>query len=311
MISRKTALSLAEVYTKAFYNLHKSYSSHNSSLRYSIEKDKLFDYLFINDYPAWFCNKSKKTSGWSETYKTATRELKEFIMKLHTGETQFDATLNWTWKQREQLGQEYLLNLATDILNKWHNDWKKASKYEKPEITTEIEILQKSLELDGYIYKNSTILSPESEILDKEEESGVLETLYDSLQLGNKEVAFHHLRLSEEHYIHNKWDDSIANSRKFLECVLTETAATFSLNIKKQSLSENVLNKPVQVRDFLEKEGLLEAKETSALSSVYGLLSETGSHPYMAQNDQARLLRHLSLTFSQFVMLRLQGRIKT
>jgi hypothetical protein len=29
----------------------------------------------------------------------------------------------------------------------------------------------------------------------------------------------------------------------------------------------------------------------------------------MAQNDQARLLRHLSLTFAQFVMLRFQGNL--
>jgi hypothetical protein len=29
----------------------------------------------------------------------------------------------------------------------------------------------------------------------------------------------------------------------------------------------------------------------------------------MAESDQARLLRHLALTLSQFVMLRLQGRL--
>jgi hypothetical protein len=45
-----------------------------------------------------------------------------------------------------------------------------------------------------------------------------------------------------------------------------------------------------------------------ALAKVYGLLSHTGGHPYMAQNDQARLLRHLALTFSQFAMLRLRGK---
>jgi len=60
----------------------------------------------------------------------------------------------------------------------------------------------------------------------------------------------------------------------------------------------------------LEKEGLLEVKEKQAIDSVYQLLSETGGHPYMAESEQARLLRHLSLTFSQFVMLRLKGAIK-
>jgi hypothetical protein len=51
----------------------------------------------------------------------------------------------------------------------------------------------------------------------------------------------------------------------------------------------------------------LEKKEKDALSHVYGLLSETGGHPYVAQKDQARLMRHLSLTFCQFILIRLQG----
>jgi hypothetical protein len=63
------------------------------------------------------------------------------------------------------------------------------------------------------------------------------------------------------------------------------------------------------VRDYLERSGLLESKEKEALAKVYGPLSHTGGHPYMAQNDQARLLRHLALTFSQFAMLRLRGKL--
>jgi len=39
-------------------------------------------------------------------------------------------------------------------------------------------------------------------------------------------------------------------------------------------------------------------------------LSETGAHPYMAESDQARLLRQLSLTLSQFVLLRLEAALK-
>ena len=44
---------------------------------------------------------------------------------------------------------------------------------------------------------------------------------------------------------------------------------------------------------------ILEKKEKEAIAKVYGLLSDTGSHPYIADRDQARLMRHLSLTFSQ------------
>jgi hypothetical protein len=79
---------------------------------------------------------------------------------------------------------------------------------------------------------------------------------------------------------------------------------------KKSPLSQSMYEKPVLVREYLENEGLLEKKETEAISKVYGLLSHTGNHPYMAERDQARLLRHLALTFSQFVILRLQGCMK-
>lgn len=170
--------------------------------------------------------------------------------------------------------------------------------------------MQKNLELDGYIYENSKLLIPESDILDVEEEKGVLEQLFNSLGLQNKEIIFHHLNLSEEHYINSKWDDSISNSRKFLEGVLQEAASKHSSQIKSTSLPDSIYSKPVRVREYLEKEELMEGKEIAALTSVYGLLSETGGHPYMAQNDQARLLRHLSLTFAQFVMLRLQGSLR-
>jgi hypothetical protein len=72
-------------------------------------------------------------------------------------------------------------------------------------------------------------------------------------------------------------------------------------------LSPDVLTKPVMVRDYLEQVGLLEKKEKEAVSQVYGLLNNTGGHPYIAERDQARLMRHLALTFSQFVLLRLEG----
>ncbi len=99
----------------------------------------------------------------------------------------------------------------------------------------------------------------------------------------------------------------MSNSRKFLELVLSEVAAAHASRVRQAPLSEGVLTTPVRVREYLQEAGLLEGKELAALTAVYKLLSEVGSHPYMALSEQARLLRHLSLTFSQFVMLRLQG----
>jgi hypothetical protein len=91
--------------------------------------------------------------------------------------------------------------------------------------------------------------------------------------------------------------------------VLQEVAATHAEKSDTGSLDKSVKEWPARVRDYLEKVGLLETKEKEALATAYGLMSHTGNHPYMAANDQARLLRHLALTFSQFVMLRLRGNL--
>src|SRR5690349_15052609 len=68
--------------------------------------------------------------------------------------------------------------------------------------------------------------------------------------------------------------------------------------------------RPVEVRQYLERQGVVEQKEREALDKIYGLLSHTGAHPYMAEGDQARLLRQLSLTLGQFALLRLSSALK-
>ena len=146
--------------------------------------------------------------------------------------------------------------------------------------------------------------------MDAEEATGVLQSLYAQLALPHKEKNLEFLKLSEEHYIAKLWADSIHNSRKFLEGTLQEIAAAHSIRVKGSTLSQGTYKSAVKVREYLERENLVDTKEKETLAKVYGLLSETGSHPNMAYNDQARLLRHLALTFSQFAMLRLQGSLK-
>jgi hypothetical protein len=150
-------------------------------------------------------------------------------------------------------------------------------------------------------------LAPEEDVLDVREETGVLQDLYRELQLPNQETVFHHLTLSEDHYLARRWDDSISNSRKFLEGVLQEVAAAHHLAFRGRVIDADTFSRPARVRDYLQSSGLLQSQEKQALSSLYGLLSQTGGHPYMAESEQARLLRHLALTFSQFVLLRLRG----
>ena len=223
-------------------------------------------------------------------------------MRLHTGETQTTVTPNWTWEQRQKLGQTYLHDLAEDLLNSAYNN-----SYFYAGNKHYTERVRSSLELDGYVFSDSRLLAPESDILNTQEESGVLQALYTSLGLADQKTAFHCLKQSEEHWLAGRWDNCISDARRFFEKTLQEVAALHSLQCKGTALPQTQYERPLHVRDYLEREGVLEPREKKTIAEVYGLLSNTGSHPYIAQQDQARLLRQVALIFSQFAMLRLQG----
>jgi hypothetical protein len=295
MISRRTTYIISDIFEEIF--THQTRRSQTWITK--VYKDYLYDFLYKNNYPAWLCNASRQIyDGY--------RGVKNFIMKLHTGETQLNATPNWNWTEREKLGQQYLINLSKDILNYISKENKNSSK----EIIELKDELISNLELDGFIHKDNNLLSSEDNILNTEEETNILKELYKRLNLDNQQTAFHHLGLSEKHYLEKKWDDSISNARKFLECTLQEVANAYSQSVKKTQLPPYIYSKPVNVRDYLEKEKVLEIKEKKAISEIYSLLSKTGGHPYIAKNDQARLLRNLALTISQFVILRYEGILK-
>jgi hypothetical protein len=293
MISRKTTQTLAELYNSLFGSPRRDgYGDYI----FRLNTTQLYDYLFVNDYSAWFMNAAKGLSTIGE------RNLIEFIMKLHTGETLAAATANWDWKQRQKLGQQYLQNLSEDVIQKF-SDFLYASDTSKKLI----QQLKTQLELDGYVFKDGRLLASESGVMDTGEEEGVI--IHLSAKLGLPDVAQlkRFIDLSEEHYIAGRWEDSISNSRKALESILEQTAKVYHRARYRSDLSSSTLSSAESIRNYLKNEGLLEVKEKEAVTKVYAVMSDTGSHPYMAAQDQSRLMRHLALTFSQFVLLRLEG----
>jgi hypothetical protein len=282
---------LGELYEKKFHHYN------SSQKRHVVDSEAFYDFLFERNYEAWYCNIVKK-------FVNLPRVVKESIMRLHTGETAVNATPNWSWEQRQKLGQEYLFNLAQDVLVYYSENRPSVDENEK------LNQLIRSLELDGYIFQDKRLLIPERDVLEIREEMGVIESLYNEVGLPNKEITFHHLKLADEHYIQEKWDDSISNSRKFFESILREIVSQHYRKMNQKNVPNLIYESPVKVRDYLETEGLLENKEKETIAKIYGLLSNTGSHPYMAKKDQARLLRQLTLTVSQFALLRYQGSFK-
>ena len=118
------------------------------------------------------------------------------------------------------------------------------------------------------------------------------------------------LKIAEDHYVAGRWSDCIGNARKFFEVILQQVANKNAEEINGTPLEPSTLQRPVAVRQYLEDEELVAQVEKEAIAKIYGLLSHTGAHPYMAEEDQARLLRQICLTVTQFVMLRLEGALK-
>ena len=279
MISRKTTKTIAEIYQARF----RSRNPQNY-----INESQLYDFLYENNYDVWFLNASKKLPNHR-------RILKDFIMGLHTGETISPKTPNF--------GQKILTNLAEDILL-----WGQTPNVNIPSGVKEIfPKLISELEIDGYIFRDGKLYYSEATILDTEGEIGILEKLIQDFELNNQETINYHLQQSESQFIEENWSDSISNSRKFLESVLREIAAKSHIQETGSDISHSKYSLPSEIRKYLEDKKIITHKEKETISKVYGLLSETGGHPYIAQKDQARLLRYLALTFAQFVLLRYQG----
>jgi len=78
MISRRTGKKIADFFHECFVNYrHSTYGGYT----YTLANNKLYDFLYERDYEAWFLNLIQGL------YSSSARSLKEFIMKLHTGES--------------------------------------------------------------------------------------------------------------------------------------------------------------------------------------------------------------------------------
>ena len=302
MISRRTAKATAAAYTARFTGRMSTGYGYQSQ----VLSDSLYDYLYENEYQAWFCNHSKTVHSH--------RALTEWFMKIHTGETLIPGTREWSWEKRKQLGQTYLRNLARDLIRWYLAEQPSMHEWTRKKHDQHYDTLVRRLELDGYVFRDGDLVEVEVDVIDVEAERGLLEQLHVALGLADRAQTFEFLTLAEDHYVAGRWSDCIGNSRKFFEAILQQVAskyAEYAVTVRGTNLGPQMLQRPAQVRQYLETEGLLEKKERAALDGIYGLLSHTGAHPYMAEKDQARLLRQVALTITQFVMLRLEGAIKS
>jgi hypothetical protein len=286
MISRKSALLIYRFYEELFTEEVGFAEPH-------LHTDAFWDLVYTHDYETWFLDLVKVA--------TDPRKLKQLMLELHTGRI-IPKSKAVTIHGCQTAGREILKNLAVLALTITAD-----MGHERETIGEIGQELKAQLELDGYIYKDKKLYLSESSVIDEPAEQSYLENLIDGLSLADANTIKHHLNRSEEHFIGGKWDDSIANSRKVLDAILNQVASAVYLKVNSAPIPPPMLKNATDIRAFLERQNIVTRVEREALDKNYGALSATGGHPYIAEKDQARLMRHLALTFSQFVLLRYQG----
>ena len=299
MISRRTALALADCYVAAFLRQYEHEQNWIDAMRHedprydAIDSAYLHDYLFAHDYEL----------GFLEAIRSAASAggLRDFIMYLHTGQSVGLFANSISARKAVKMGQDYLFSLARHMLVS------EPKAYYKPSWRRTKDELVRSLELDGYSLANSTLLLSEESVLDEQEERGILRQLVKELGLADQDTGLQHLDQSADNFVAGRWSDSIGQSRKFLEYVLREAAARHHIDAKGVPIRSDVYSDAGRIPKYLQEAGLVVDKEKAAIGITYGLLSEIGAHPYMPNKEQARLSSHLALTFAQFVLLSLKG----
>jgi hypothetical protein len=285
MISRKSTTAIAHIYALLAIEDGSSMYAKTWTL------ESLCELFYDEDYPEWFIKRLKEIDGPTE--------LREFIQGLQTGTSVKNSFVRFAGNPIEA-GQDILKKLAINIfsleLNENHEDI--------DTIKTIASALSRQLELDGYVYKNNRLYPADSSVIDEKEEQSYLEELIDNATLNDKLVIKHHLELAERAYVEARWSDAISNARNFFEAILEQVAGELHHKINGAALTTN---RPVEIREYLDRAGFVDRTEKEAIAKVYGLISNTGSHPNMAHKDQARLMRNLALTFSQYILMQWAG----
>ncbi|MBQ9023907.1 MAG: hypothetical protein IJ105_01645 [Bacilli bacterium] len=275
MISRRTTLLIADIICNEF--THRVYDSNSRRYTSRISEDLLRNFLFEFNIDGFTINKICKCY-----YNKS--DLKKQILDMHTGyfynKTEYNSFVS--------LGQKDIKGIAIGIL------YKKL----QPESLNSLENL---LRIDGYIYEKEKIYEINTDVDDK---ANIIKNQFYKFGFNNQEEFDTFYANMNEHFENSKWEDSIHNSRKLYEIVLKECAIYYSKNIAKDNIDLSNA-KPVDIRLYLEKNNYFSEDESNIIQYYYKYLSNIGSHPKLALEEQADFSRVMSINTILYAINRL------
>jgi hypothetical protein len=270
--------------------------------------DTVYEYFYEQEFASDFCN------GIQLAAQRGSATFREFLLRLHTGESVSQFRQTDEWETPDADGQAFLVRIAESFLQEHFAAVSAGGalnqamvKARRDRMDLLIKPLKTSLELDGYMWADGRLVPRESAPVDAEKHRGLISVLAKELRLSKLEILARSLKLSEDAYQESRWEDCVGNARKSMELVFQECAAQWSKRILNEQLAEEIYKWPIRVRGFLKEQKLLTEDEAKAIAAYYGLFSGLGNHPNMAQNDQARMARQVALILAEFVMLRTHG----
>lgn len=280
MISRKTGLLIANLISNSF--VHEVRESYNSGRNYKyvqrVNADKLRDFLFEYGVRGYSIEKV------CNSYDTK-QDLKENIMNMHTGI--FYNKVNYTKYQGH--GQYDLKSIIVGI-------------FEKGIQKESHEVLENYLRVDGYIYESGKLYEINTDV---DEKVSIIKVKFKNFRLEQQKEFEQFYNDMNEHFENSKWSDSIHNSRKLYEIVLMECAKYYSSEVLKDG---KILGneKPVQIREYLENNNYFSEDEANIVRYYYKYISNIGSHPKIALQEQADFSRVISVNIMLYALNRLE-----
>ncbi len=289
MISRRTTLLIADIICNVFTHkvAEKDIHGHVRGYPYKVKEEELRNFLFEFNVDGFSIEKLSHSFIKKEELKK--EELKKDILNMHTGyfynKTNYNKFIN--------MGQKDIKCLTIGIL------------YRKlqPESLSKLENL---LRIDGYIYEKEKLYEINIDVDDK---ANIIKNKFEKFNFMNKDEFSVFYNNMNEHLENSKWEDVIHNSRKLLEIVLKECAIYYSNNIKNDK-NDLINAKPVEIRKYLEKVNYFSEDESNIIHYYYKYLSNIGSHPKLALEEQADFSRVMSINTILYAINRLEKYIK-
>jgi hypothetical protein len=170
-----------------------------------------------------------------------------------------------------------------------------------PQVKAIAEELRASLEIDGYELVAGRLVPATMKGINLQAEDDYLVHLIRSIAPANVEVILHHHGEADDTFVNGNWGAASAETRNFFIALLRGLRDVATARGGVPSFAHG--NDSGLIEDY-HRRGLLTAKEKDAILKLWVLLSYSGPHVGIQDDERARLIRLLVLGQAQWLCLK-------